>query len=115
MSAKGMEVPSEELLAIIRNTNTNPKTGELLCTPEIACPKCGEKREAGEQINAAGETEDKPDPCLGILPGVVGACCGHGINRGCICFDDGTFIYGYLRTVKLKPHWEPCWKKEVAR
>jgi hypothetical protein len=104
VTTKSMEATSEKLLDIIHNSGTNPKTGEPLCTPEIACPKCGEKREAEKQINAAGDLEDAPDPCLGILLGVVGACCGHGINQGCIAFDDGTLIYGYLRTVKLKPH-----------
>jgi hypothetical protein len=31
------------------------------------CAHCG-----GDRQN------DKPDPCLGMLPGVAGACCGHG-------------------------------------
>lgn len=25
---------------------------------------------------------DGPDPCLGVLPGVSSACCGHGIEPG---------------------------------
>lgn len=24
-----------------------------------------------------------PDPCLGELPGVANACCGHGVEEGC--------------------------------
>src|SRR5262249_18041864 len=26
-------------------------------------------------------TPDGPDPCLGMLPGVVSACCGHGVEE----------------------------------
>lgn len=29
------------------------------------------------------------DPCLGILPNVQGACCGHGVQDGYIWFDNG--------------------------
>jgi len=34
---------------------------------ERPCPKC----------NVLAGWDD-PDPCLGLLPGVEGACCGHG-------------------------------------
>lgn len=30
-----------------------------------------------------------PDPCWGFLPGVVAACCGHGIKAGGIAFENG--------------------------
>lgn len=33
-----------------------------------------------------------PDPCLGMLPGVRFACCGHGGPGGYIAFDNGTTI-----------------------
>lgn len=34
-----------------------------------------------------------PDPCLGMLPGVTHACCGHGIKKDSyIAFQDGTVI-----------------------
>lgn len=29
-----------------------------------------------------------PDPCLGMLPGVIFACCGHGENTGYIVFEN---------------------------
>ncbi len=37
----------------------------------MTCPKCLRWYDAGEE----------PDPCLGELPGVVGACCGHGDSK----------------------------------
>jgi hypothetical protein len=37
-----------------------------------------------------------PDPCLGQLPGVRGACCGHGDKRAAyIGFEDGPTIRGF--------------------
>jgi hypothetical protein len=44
-------------------------------------------------------------PCLGILPGVVGACCGHGLNQGFVTFKNGMTLYGYLRLHGTKPIW----------
>lgn len=38
---------------------------------ERPCPKCGETAEKGG-----------PDPCLGMIPGANGACCGHGVHLG---------------------------------
>lgn len=35
------------------------------------CPQCGEL-----------PTPDGYDPCLGCIPGVYSACCGHGIESG---------------------------------
>ena len=35
------------------------------------------------------------DPCLGILSGVQGACCGHGVHNGYIWFDDGRRVKLY--------------------
>ncbi|SCG85625.1 hypothetical protein [Methanobacterium congolense] len=41
----------------------------------------------------------KPDPegydaCLGKLPGVKYACCGHGVEEGHIIFENGTTLKG---------------------
>ena len=36
---------------------------------ERPCPRCGEM-----------PTEEGHDACLGTLPGVVNACCGHGVE-----------------------------------
>lgn len=32
--------------------------------------------------------------CLGNLPGVVAACCGHGVKEGYIKFSNGTVVRG---------------------
>ncbi len=46
------------------------------------CPHCGLK-----------ETEQGIDPCFGEpLKGVIGACCGHGVQEGYIAFDNGVYI-----------------------
>lgn len=39
-------------------------------------------------------TPEGHDACLGALPGVTAACCGHGVvgGHGYILFDDGTHI-----------------------
>lgn len=47
------------------------------------CPRCGEFR-----------GEDGIDPCLGKLPGVTAACCGHGAEDGYVMFDNGVCIRG---------------------
>ena len=47
------------------------------------CVHCGLKKRA-----------DGCDPCLGKLPGVAAACCGHGHWRGYILFLCGTRIGG---------------------
>lgn len=36
--------------------------------------------------------DDTPDPCLGTLPGVWAACCGHGEGEGYIAFTNGTTV-----------------------
>jgi hypothetical protein len=47
------------------------------------CPKCMECPRS-----------DDHDPCIAELPGVIGACCGHGIERGFVVFADGRLIRG---------------------
>jgi hypothetical protein len=37
---------------------------------------------------------DDEDACLGHLPGVVAACCGHGVDPAYVLFDDGSGISG---------------------
>ncbi len=40
-------------------------------------------------------TEDDHDPCLGTIPGVMNACCGHGEGASAyIQFDDGLILRG---------------------
>jgi len=42
------------------------------------------------------------DPCIAALPGVVNACCGHGVHDGYISFKDGRTIRG---------RFEMAWEK----
>ena len=45
----------------------------------------------GAQVGA-----DRPDACLGELPGVTEACCGHGVPRHAyITFESGLIIRGF--------------------
>lgn len=51
------------------------------CEHTRPCPKCRLPCKLGE-----------PDPCLGYLPGVLFACCGHGRHEGYILFENGVRI-----------------------
>lgn len=52
------------------------------------CKKCGALFPLGE-----GEV----DSCLGILPGVSNACCGHGIqSQSYVCFTNGVVLRGFV-------------------
>lgn len=49
------------------------------------CPHCGKS------------TTAENDPCLGMLPGVVAACCGHGCREDAyILFANGVRITGFI-------------------
>lgn len=56
-------------------------TTDTQLRPGWVCPKCELMR-----------GDDMCDPCLGRLPGVVFACCGHGKNNGYVYFENGTII-----------------------
>ena len=52
--------------------------------PNRACGWCGHRN-----------TSEGHDHCLGTLPGVINACCGHGIEcEANIVFDDGSRVSG---------------------
>ena len=52
------------------------------------CPSCLREYEPGVE----------PDPCLGTLPGVIEACCGHGSpGKGYLMFKNGTLFRGFRR------------------
>jgi len=52
------------------------------------CKKCG-KLFGGSNIGDV-------DPCLGVLPGVDNACCGHGVpSQAYIRFTNGVTIKGF--------------------
>jgi hypothetical protein len=45
------------------------------------------------------------DPCIANLPGVLYACCGHGIHNGNIKFEDGrNLVFTPLEMELNKPH-----------
>lgn len=52
------------------------------------CRKCNKEYEPGKE----------PDPCLGTLPGVIEACCGHGDTRKAyVYFRNGMLFRGFRR------------------
>jgi hypothetical protein len=45
---------------------------------------------------ACGLVFEGHDPCLGTLPGVSNACCGHGVpSEAYIQFENGVTIHGF--------------------
>lgn len=64
------------------------------------CKKCGHQK----------EFKGEPDGCLGWLPGVVDACCGHGENgEQYLHFQDGTVITDFSIGKKMEPCSVPLW------
>lgn len=64
---------------------------------QFKCGHCG-----GEKM-----FKGEPDSCLGLLPGVVDACCGHGDrSRSYIHFQDGTVVSGFVVSGKMDPSEE---------
>jgi hypothetical protein len=53
------------------------------------CPNCGMKR-----------TKEGHDPCIGELPGVKNACCGHGTELGYVAFENGVTIRGFFTRIE---------------
>lgn len=52
------------------------------------CKKCGKVFE--------GSNIGEPDPCLGNLPGVDNACCGHGVaEQAYVRFTNGVVLTGF--------------------
>jgi hypothetical protein len=59
-------------------------TGSRVAVKELPCARCKCER-----------TLEGHDACLGILEGVVNACCGHGNNaEAYIQYPDGSTIHG---------------------
>jgi hypothetical protein len=65
-------------------------TRQAACTRSRPCPACGKRRPASGH-----------DPCIESLPGVIYACCGHGIVDGYIQFTDGRTIRGRFTSIEL--------------
>lgn len=56
--------------------------------PDRPCGHCGKKNRG-----------DGHDPCLGELPGVKSACCGHGVREDSfVIFTNGVILRGFERT-----------------
>lgn len=64
------------------------------------CKKCGEI--------FSGSNDGESDPCLGELPGVDNACCGHGVpTESYIRFSNGVVVKGFTEieyTENYKSH-----------
>ncbi len=53
------------------------------------------------RVCKARRTKEGHDPCLGTLPGVLAACCGHGdVRRSYLLLSDMTIIRGHFDHVK---------------
>ena len=95
----GNEVYIDEDRPIFRNAK-----GQFISLKSLKCPKCGKK-----------PAKDGCDPCLGKLPGVLAACCGHGgtghnqDGTGYILFENGVEIRGHF---EVKRWQRPNYKKE---
>ncbi len=53
---------------------------------------------------------DEPDHCIGMLPGVAFACCGHGEPEAAyIQFENGVVVRGFEVCESLAPCELPLW------
>lgn len=71
-------------------------------TKEVASQKC----ERACTYCSNFETKEGHDPCLGTLPGVQNACCGHGnTEQAYIQFENGEIYRGLIaiKIMKNKP------------
>lgn len=57
------------------------QTADINKYSKVKCPNCQNYIK-----------KDEPDHCIGYLPEVVSACCGHGKKRGYIVFKNGKKI-----------------------
>lgn len=65
-------------------------TGEKVSLEKARpCKRCGRVFQ--------GSNHGDADPCLGTLPGVDNACCGHGIrDESYIRFENGMVVRGFI-------------------
>jgi len=62
---------------------------------------------AVEVVYPWGTEIEYADPCLGCLPGVAFACCGHGDREMYIAFENGVTIRSRPKTVERHEGWTP--------
>ncbi|MEY8001594.1 hypothetical protein AB8U03_15600 [Clostridium sp. Mt-5] len=65
-------------LIYYRNKQWLYEDGTSIDKENRPCPKCGKM-----------PTKKGYDACLGYIPGVINACCGHGVAKGYIMYKDG--------------------------
>ncbi len=66
------------------------------------CKVCGKRRPLGIAAQFEGKVERQPDWCLGWMPGVENACCGHG------CVEDAyVTFHGFAKTFEIGADREP--------
>jgi hypothetical protein len=72
------------------STESDPAGWQERDIAKDRCLCCGRLREEGQRfVSVLGEEmEFLDDPCIAALPGVVGACCGHG-RRGQSVYVEG--------------------------
>lgn len=56
---------------------------------------------------------DGCDPCLGRLPGVFAACCGHGVEEGYISFENGITVRGRFEVEGLPSAGPPSMHGDI--
>jgi hypothetical protein len=65
--------------------------------------------EPGHCSHCGADMPTGPDACIGMLPGVKEACCGHGkTGNAYVTLDDGTVLYG---TDALRYMRRPTWPR----
>ena len=77
----GHPIVMDDLLATAYYLDTGEQVPGDPCMKR-PCAHCGKSCSLGSDV----------DPCLGKLPGVKNACCGHGVREGYIQFDNDVLI-----------------------
>jgi hypothetical protein len=88
----GATVANEMVMAMTKAKRCDET--QLPWTTGETCYLCRRARSKCDSQGMRG-----PDPCLGKLPGVVSACCGHGLLQGYIVFENGRRVEFELREI----------------
>lgn len=64
------------------------------------CTACKLRCTSAEADHHPNGEIDYVDPCLGHLPGVRYACCGHGVDHGYIFFENGVIVRGSFELIE---------------
>lgn len=74
-------------------------------------PTVGNRRPCGHCKKP--DRKDGHDACLGHLPGVMNACCGHGTDGSYIQFNNGSTVRGFYVDAMEHEDSERCWCEPV--